>query len=535
MNSKGTIVAVLFFLTASAGVPSAFAQPENPPPAQSQPAQPQSEPPQSAAPQSSAPLTPAMIQANQMKRIDALLVQLAAAFADLRKFIAGGPAAFKVEADETAVQKPEPSKGPRTPPIVLPKIGAPQISTETPTPDAVPPALETPDEEIGRFKSECGKRFTTKDLAAKEIPNDDLVQYYECRAAAENKPKLCDELASFKFAGGDAGIAGPTGSARAERCTSRVIGWLTARAYISHASDAADYCKRQGAVLGFPAANLGRFCSIILGPDETAAVCAQLPALASKPLGPEWIKNCVLYLGAQRGDGSVCGKLDAIDVAGKRDCAAIAAYRKAQAAQDPKLCAGEPLCRLLSGDANVCRTYETKLRDSYCGDFAKEKFNADAPNRLAQNKERLIALEKQRRAAARNRELRVAEYHEQFAVADKARTEAGEKARLLAAQNKEELAKEKTPATKPKTPSRPTPRDLYAQALVKKQANVYALINELNRDIESFEPKSYAGLKARKEKFAARRAAIEKYLKEDHRSEGEPDNQPAKIKKANAR
>jgi hypothetical protein len=363
-----------------------------------------------------------------LKTIDSLLGLLAREGADLRKFVAAGDAPFaSPAADDPGSQLTEPEKH-----------GLSESRT--------------------RREADCRVRFSMKGTEASPIPGGTdlaLEQYYECRALTERNVGVCSDLDAVRI---QEDQVRKSRNMPGQECRRNALRLATARAAIAREPGAMADCSEEIAQLPelrIPAANVARACAALLGDGDAASVCARMSSLASKPFGPEMRRHCALYVGMHRGDDTACAASDKekADNPDLRDCAGVAAYRRAQAARDPNQCGSELLCRAMMGQKNVCAQYETNYRDVYCRRFAEGKSKVETGLIL--------------------------------------------------------MARAKDLQEHPK----PSRRDLYWKALLQKKADIAAVEKELEADLEAYEPRSSGELKARKQKYAARRDALQTFMK----------------------
>ena len=213
--------------------------------------------------------------------------------------------------------------------------------------------------------SDCNEHFSMANLATRPIPvaaASDVEQYFECRALTERNFHTCSVLDSYNF------VSSQTNLSR--NCQVVSLSMATARARVSHSPAAMALCleaaeHRGKDAHGSLAADAKRFCSVILGPGDSASVCA---ALSPGGRAPDAGSERCLFLSATRGDDEGCAKtaIGKVDDRTMRICNAVKVYSKAQTSHNPAACGGSLLCRAMMDEPGICGRYEAKLKQSYC-------------------------------------------------------------------------------------------------------------------------------------------------------------------------
>jgi hypothetical protein len=92
-----------------------------------------------------------------------------------------------------------------------------------------------------------------------------------------------------------------------------------------------------------------------------------------KPGNDQPVQHCPEALGMLMGDAKYCTEKSLV----KTLCKTTAAYKQAFAAKDPKLCGGNHECRWMMGGPSSCQTYADDLKKHYCEVWVREKIKSD--------------------------------------------------------------------------------------------------------------------------------------------------------------
>ena len=427
MNRNGKALVALCFLLTGGATPLLYSQPTPSPRAQ-QPSSnlnaapdPNGVPATSETQSQTPPPIPVMAGGARgtVGGIDALLVQLSSVTADLRQFVTGGLAAFKGDGLDGA-------------------------------------GALTPAGYQDAIREDCSRHFTLGDMAKQPLPSgaeNALVSYQMCLGFTENNRNACSSLAQYQR---EAPIKGDL----VRKCQGELLKLKLLHSIEAHAPDSLAKCEEALGVADPPIiseANRGKACAILIGSTDAGAICSQIAPLEIRPFDAAGMRGCVREIRATFGDAKGCEDYAPnSDDHFQRDlCLARAAYLRARAAQDPKLCGSLEMCHMMMGEANSCGLFGVDLKKAYCTASASAHYAASAP--------------------------------------------------LLEARQKEM-----------KSHPHPSRETQYMEAFKQKQTYAQSLIMQLSSAIQSYEPKNSAAYKARKEKFRARRDALQNTMKEFH-------------------
>jgi len=323
------------------------------------------------------------------------------------------------------------------------------------TPDTITPITTRKDFRDEQLKGCLDTVKGVEDLKGKDLPDGTQVElggYYLCRAFTEKKPDFCDGLGQLHFRAGSPPLPNV--------CHMRYDGLMSAQTDISRSANSMATCEAEAARFDppgqLPAPNIKPYCEAVLGSDDPKAICAKIAPLMHPPLGTQEIAECERKISREKGKSGGCGK-----DADKEDlviCKGVTAYRKARGAGGAAACGGDEVCRLLmGGGSSNCAANFKKFQGVFCSAEADLKDKEMGPVVEA-------------------------------------------RAKQIAAERKA------NPAT--------SGQGLYVKTFLQKKAEIDAVLTVTSSSLESYQPKNTQEFKARKDRFAARRTAIQNLLKE---------------------